>query len=150
MNFDFNDEQQAIERTARELLATRAGGEGLWDELCTLGWPGIAISEDHGGQGLGLVELVLLTERLGYACAPTPFLGTALAGLAIEQAGSAAQRERWLGDLAAGAVRGALALAGGDTLIPDAAPGKKTGGLLLLRVTDAAHNVVTFNLTQQR
>ena len=32
----------------------------LWAEICELGWPGIAIAEEHGGQGLGVVELVIL------------------------------------------------------------------------------------------
>ena len=37
-----------------------------------LGWPGIAVAEEHGGQGLGAVELAVLLEELGYACAATP------------------------------------------------------------------------------
>ena len=41
-----------------------------------LGWPGIAVAEEHGGQGLGAVELAILLEELGYAVAATPFLGT--------------------------------------------------------------------------
>ena len=40
-----------------------------------LGWPGIAIAEDDGGHGLGMVELVVLLEESGYACAPTALLG---------------------------------------------------------------------------
>ena len=35
-------------------------------------------------------------------------------------------------------------------LIPDAAAGKTPGGLLLLRVTDAAYNVTTFDLSRDR
>ena len=37
-----------------------------------LGWPGIAISDEYGGLGLGLVELVILAEELGYAVAGVP------------------------------------------------------------------------------
>ena len=83
MNFDFSDDQQAIKRTAKELLAERfkpervrelaeAGGydDDTWTELCELGWPGIFIGEEHGGQGLGTVELIILGEALGYALAP--------------------------------------------------------------------------------
>ena len=68
----------------------------LWRELGELGWPGIAVAEEHGGQGLGVVELAVLLEELGYAVAATPLLGTALAALAIEHAGTDAQRARWL------------------------------------------------------
>lgn len=129
MNFDFTDDQHEIKRTARDLLTKRStwekvreAGEGgryddeLWRELGELGWPGIAIAEEHGGQGLGVVELVILLEELGYACAPTPFLGSALAGLVIQAAGSAEQQARWLPGLAGGESRGAL---GAPGLIPD-------------------------------
>jgi len=131
MNFDFSDDQHEIKRTARDLLASRSAfaavraaaesGEpdpALWQELCALGWPGIAIAEASGGQGLGLVELAVLLEELGYAVAVTPMLGSVLAALAIEHGGDDAQRERWLPGLADGSVRGALGPAGG--LVPDA------------------------------
>lgn len=131
MNFDFTDDQQEIKRTARSLLAQRSTWErvrkhaeagtqddDLTAELAQLGWPGIAISEENGGQGLGMVELVILLEELGYACAATPFLGTALAGLMLEHAGSDEQKSQWLAKLASGEARGALGEAG--QLSPDA------------------------------
>ncbi len=110
MDFGFNDEQQEIKSTAREFLASRfkpekvrelaeAGSydDDLWGEICELGWPGIAIDEEHGGQGLGIVELAILCEEIGYACAPVPFLSNAIGGLILAGAGSDEQRERWLG-----------------------------------------------------
>jgi alkylation response protein AidB-like acyl-CoA dehydrogenase len=131
MRFTLSDDQQEIKRTGRDLLANRstfakvreAAEAGTYDdalarELGELGWPGIAVSEEHGGQGLGIVELAVLLEELGYACAPVPFLGSALAALAIEHAGSAEQQQRWLPGLASGELRGALGAA--DSLIPDA------------------------------
>jgi alkylation response protein AidB-like acyl-CoA dehydrogenase len=133
VHFEFTDEQEAIRATARELLGSRTGGDGLWHELCELGWPGITVAEEHGGQGLGLVELALLAEQLGYACAPTRFLGTILAALAIEHSGSARQRERWLPGLAAGETTGALALESAAELVPDATP-----EAVLVVVDDAA------------
>ena len=157
MNFDFSDDQHDIKRTARDLLTkrstwerVRAASEGgrnddeLWTELCSLGWPGIAVGEQHGGQGLGTVELVILLEELGYACAVTPFLGSALAGVAIQAAGSDAQRERWLPGLASGDLRGALGDArdGAGELVPDAAGADvvvlvEDGGLTLLEGSQA-------------
>jgi len=148
MNFDLSDDQQQIKRTARELLASRmpmervraAAEEGrddtdLFRELVELGWPGIAVAEEHGGQGLGVVELAALLEELGYACAPTPFLGTVLAALAIEHAGSSEQRERWLPALASGESTGALGVLrdGVAELVPDA-PG---AAVLVLADVDA-------------
>ena len=101
MNFDFTDDQQAIKRTANELLAARFKPERVrelaeagrydddaWKEMSELGWAGIFIDEEHGGQGLGIVELAILTEELGYALAPVPFLSNAAAGLALQFAGT--------------------------------------------------------------
>jgi alkylation response protein AidB-like acyl-CoA dehydrogenase len=136
MHFDFNDDQRDIQRTAREMLSTRSsfervraaaevGGydDGLWREVCELGWPGTAVDEAYGGQGLGLVELAVLLEELGYAVAVTPHLGSVLAALVIQSAGSDEQRERWLPGLASGERRGALAVVsdGVAELVPDGA-----------------------------
>jgi alkylation response protein AidB-like acyl-CoA dehydrogenase len=134
MDFGFNDEQQAIKETARDMLAKRSPlsavrtaaesrtyDDALWKEICDLGWPGIAIGDDHGGQGLGMVELAILCEELGYACAPSPFLANAIAGLFIEHAGSDEQRERWLPGIASGEQRGAAAFEPrSNEVVPDA------------------------------
>ncbi len=135
MNFDFTDDQQAIKRTAHDFLADRlkpdkrrelaeAGSydDGFWNEIAELGWPGIFIEEDHGGQGLGAVELVILQEELGYALAPTPFFSNAAAGFLIQQAGSDEQKERWLPGIASGEARGTVGVVsnGEAVLVPDA------------------------------
>ncbi|MFL5841517.1 MAG: acyl-CoA dehydrogenase family protein, partial [Thermoleophilaceae bacterium] len=93
MNFDFSDDQRAIKETAHELLGSRfklerlrelaeskSYAEEVWKEIAELGWPGIFIAEEHGGQGLGVLELVILLEELGYVLAPLPFLSNAAAG----------------------------------------------------------------------
>ena len=124
MDFGFTDDQREIQRTARELLAERARPERvrehaeagrtdevLWRELCELGWPGIAVAEEFGGQGLGRIELSILCEELGRALAPVPFLPSVLASTLIEHAGSPEQQERWLPGLASGEATGALGVA---------------------------------------
>src|SRR5215204_1916565 len=121
MNFDLNDEQQEIKRTAHEFLASRfkpekvreladadAYDDGLWNEISELGWPGIAIAEEDGGQGLGMVELAVLLEEAGIACAPTPLIGSAGAALVISAAGSDEQRSQWLPKLASGEATGSF------------------------------------------
>jgi alkylation response protein AidB-like acyl-CoA dehydrogenase len=121
MDFGFTDDQRDIQRTARDLLAERATSarvrehaeartvdEALWRELSELGWPGIAVSEEYGGQGLGQIELSILCEELGRSLAPVPFLPSALAATVIEQSGVQAQCERWLPGLASGETVGAL------------------------------------------
>ena len=135
MNFDFSDDQQAIKRTAKELLAERFKPERLrelaesrsydddtWRELSELGWPGIFVREEDGGQGLGTVELIILLEELGYALAPVPFLSNAAAGLVLQEAGSDEQKQRWLPGIASGEARGTLGIVqnGEAALVPDA------------------------------
>ena len=107
MDFDLTDDQKEIKRVARELLAARSSwakvreaaeaaeyDDALWQELRELGWPGIAVAEEHGGQGLGAVELAVLLEELGYACAATPFLSTAVAAAVIQAARHAPSSRR--------------------------------------------------------
>lgn len=118
MDFDLTEDQQEIKRVARDLLGARSTmarvreaaearryDDALWREVVELGWPGIAVAEEHGGQGLGAVELSVLLEELGYACAATPFLSTAVVAAVLQSAGTDRQRERWLPGLVSGEVR---------------------------------------------
>ena len=135
MNFDFTDDQQAIKRTARDFLADRVRPErlrehaeagtyddGLWREMAELGWAGIFLPEEHGGQGLGVLELAILLEEAGYALAPSPLLSNAAAGLVLLHAGTDEQRQRWLPGIAAGAALGTVGVVsnGAAPLVPDA------------------------------
>jgi len=153
MNFDFTDDQQAIKRTANELLAARFKPERVrelaeaerydddaWKEMCELGWAGIFIDEDHGGQGLGIVELVILMEELGYALAPVPFLSNAAAGLALQFAGTDEQKERWLPGIASGEARGTVGVLrdGEARLVPDA----DSADVIVLIALDGTTSVV--------
>jgi alkylation response protein AidB-like acyl-CoA dehydrogenase len=124
MYFDLTDEQQAIRSTAHDFLASRfksarmreiaASDGGLdasgWSEMAELGWTGLAVPEEWGGQGLGIVDLAVLFEEMGYALAPSPLLSNTVAGLALSLCGSDDQRERYLRPLAAGEKRGTPAL----------------------------------------
>jgi alkylation response protein AidB-like acyl-CoA dehydrogenase len=124
VEFELTDDQVAIQRTARDFLAAEYRPEKVrrlayesergftdegWARICELGWPALLVPEDHGGLGLGVVELALVQEELGAALAPSPFLSTVAAAALIDAAGSDAQRAAWLERLAAGAARGAVA-----------------------------------------
>ena len=148
MDFGLTEDQGVIQRTARELLAQRARpervrehaqaastDEALWRELCELGWPGIAVSEQHGGQGLGPIELSILCEELGRVLAPVPFLPSVMAATVIEQAGSEEQRERWLPGLASGELTGALGLAVDG--VAELVIGAREAGVIVLVEKDA-------------
>jgi alkylation response protein AidB-like acyl-CoA dehydrogenase len=138
MNFDLTDDQRAIQRTARDFLAAGYKPEEIrrlayetdrgftdegWQRICELGWPALLVDEEHGGLGLGVVELAVVQEELGAALAPSPFLSTIAAAALIADAGSDEQRARWLPGLAAGEARGTVAtLRDGDgwAAVPDA------------------------------
>ncbi len=77
-----------------------------------LGWPGIAVSEENGGQGLGIVELAVLLEELGYACAAVPFLSTAVAAAIIDRHGDGDLQRASAGAAARGDARGRRAARG--------------------------------------
>ena len=78
--------------------------------MAELGWTGLALPEEWGGQGLGIVELAVLFEEMGYALAPSPLLSNTVVGLALALCGSDEQSERYLRPLAAGERRGTPAL----------------------------------------
>ena len=84
MYFDLTDEQEAIKEAARGFLAKNYKSERIrelaesetgfddsdWQGMAELGWTGLALPEEWGGQGLGIVDLAVLFEELGYALAP--------------------------------------------------------------------------------
>jgi alkylation response protein AidB-like acyl-CoA dehydrogenase len=129
MYFDLTDEQQAIKSTAHDFLAARFKSERIreiaasesgfdesgWKEMAELGWAGLALPEEWGGQGLGIVELAILFEEMGYALAPSPLLSNTIVGLALAAGGSDEQKERWLRPLAEGELRGTPALIDADS-----------------------------------
>jgi alkylation response protein AidB-like acyl-CoA dehydrogenase len=134
MRFDLSEEQVAIKRAARDFLASRYDlrkvrelaetgnyDVNIWKEITGLGWPGLAIREEYGGQGLGVVELAVLLEEFGYSVAPSPFFSTAAAGLFLQGCGTDAQKKRWLPEIAAGRELATLGvLEDGSALVPDA------------------------------
>ena len=135
MNFGLNDEQREIQSTAREFLASRFKPEkvrelaesrtyddGIWKEISELGWPGIAVAEEDGGQGLGLIELVLIAEQPGYALAPTPLMSTWNAALCPRARAPMSSAQRWLPGVASGEALGAAAFDGRTegAVVPDA------------------------------
>ena len=139
MYFDLTDEQQAIKSTAHDFLASRFKSERIreiaasesgfdergWKEMAELGWAGLALPEEWGGQGLGTVELAILFEEMGYALAPSPLLSNTIVGLALAAAGSDEQRERYLRPLADGELRATPALVDAGS---GAEPGKFSMG----------------------
>jgi alkylation response protein AidB-like acyl-CoA dehydrogenase len=105
------DENIGIDRV-RDLMMGEEGFERrLWKEMADLGWTGLAIAEEHGGSGLGSVELGVLLEEMGRLVTPGPFFASAvLATTAIQEIGTGAQHSELLPGLAGGDVIATLAV----------------------------------------
>jgi acyl-CoA dehydrogenase len=125
VNFDFDDEHRELQRAARALLDdrctlgdVRAVFEGeqpydvdLWKAGVAMGWPGLTVPEEHGGLGLGHLELALLAEELGRALAPVPLSSSVYLGTeALLLAGTPEQQDRYLPRLASGELIATLAV----------------------------------------
>ena len=102
----------------RALAAARAlldaDAEALppyWPALAKLGWLGVHLPEEYGGEGYGLPELAVVLAELGRTVAPGPFLPTVLASAVVAEAGSAELRAVLLPGLAGGARAAAVGLA---------------------------------------
>jgi alkylation response protein AidB-like acyl-CoA dehydrogenase len=121
VDFTFSPEQQALRDSVREFLTAEASpafvrammddprgftDEG-WRAVATLGWPGLLVPDEHGGLGLGLVDLTVVLEEMGAVPFPGPFFSSAvLATIAARRLGAT----DLLSDLASGARRGTIAL----------------------------------------
>jgi alkylation response protein AidB-like acyl-CoA dehydrogenase len=125
MDFSLTPEQELLQETLRGFVAKecppqqvrkifdgdRQAVPALWKGLVEMGVAGLVVPEAHGGAGLELLELALVAEELGRGAVPVPFLGHALATLALVHGGSAAQQAKWLPRLAAGEAHASVALA---------------------------------------
>jgi alkylation response protein AidB-like acyl-CoA dehydrogenase len=125
MNFSFTEDQTLLRHAVRSALDehcrpahvrammedVRGYSPAVWTEMAKLGWLGLPFPEQHGGAGLGFVELALVLEEMGRAAYPGPYLATVvLGGLGVALGGSPAQKERWLPAIAAGHSRATAAL----------------------------------------
>ena len=100
----------AFDRVRRFANDPSDKGADIWAALTDFGLPGIVIPEEYGGLGLTLLDAALMSEALGRAVAPVPFLGVVLAPLALRLAGSSEQQGEWLPRLASGEVTAAVAI----------------------------------------
>ncbi len=129
MSILYDEGQQAIAENASRVLAAKSDKARLlalleqtgeidqtfWQCCIEQGWTGLAIPEEHGGLGLGLVELGIVAQACGTATAGAPFLTSNYgAGEALLQAGHFA----WLPRLASGEAIGAIAFAEGNEVLP--------------------------------
>ena len=90
---------------------SRGFDDSTWQKMAQLGWQGVAIAEEHGGHGLGFVDLTILLQEMGRRLLCAPFLSSVvLAAFAIEQGASEDQKSDLLSAIAQGKTRATLAL----------------------------------------
>ncbi|MFA7586780.1 MAG: acyl-CoA dehydrogenase family protein, partial [Novosphingobium sp.] len=106
----FLDKEHDFERRRHTATTETAVDPAVWQGLADLGLFMLPFAEGVGGAGLGPVEFGPAMEILGSRLVVEPVLpAILLAGGVLAHAGSAAQRDRWLGPLIAGEARFALA-----------------------------------------
>ncbi len=106
---EFCRNKSAIAAVRDRIVNVDTHDADLWQEMVELGWLGITVPEAHGGLGLGLAATVPVAEAMGRHLLGSPFLATTLAIQALTASASDAQQERWLPELASGAI-GTVAL----------------------------------------
>ena len=111
-----SEEEQMVKNLAREFLEAecppRLAREmekddlgyppELWRKMADLGWLGISLPEEYGGQGLSLTYLGLILEEIGRAIAPVPLHSTAVPALTIAREGTEEQRRELLPQVSRG------------------------------------------------
>jgi alkylation response protein AidB-like acyl-CoA dehydrogenase len=84
-------------RRIRALRFTEPGYDrDVWRQMCEMGWPGLLVSEELGGSGLGVQEFCALTEELGASLVPEPLIPAAFAAMLLpaDHLGSVLSGER--------------------------------------------------------
>lgn len=103
---------RCTESDVRRVMASDSGYDPqLWKQLAELGLPGLLIATEYGGVGLGAEELEAVSEEIGAALLPSPFLSSAaLTSTLIDAAGSEEDKQRLLPALADGSSIGTVAV----------------------------------------
>jgi len=100
----FFDEKQPLTQLRPHIAGTEdpyLGGErtgwydqATWREMIELGWHLLAVPEDAGGIGMGLVAAAAIQEEVGRAACPSPLTSTLQATFVLREAGSSVHLAR--------------------------------------------------------
>jgi len=107
----FCENESSIEYVRTMFEDERGFTDDVWAKMAEMGWMGMRIPESYDGLELGLLDLAVVLEEMGRGLTPGPFFSTVLlAAEAIMEAGNEEQKRRYLPGIAAGEVKGTLAL----------------------------------------
>lgn len=127
MNFDLTEEQQMLAATARRVgekygleywRALDATGEfpaEIWQAICDAGLCGVAVPEQYGGSGLGMLELAIAVENLcagggGVTLSQMFMLNPIFGGVTLSRLASPEQKAEMLPKLVSGELMFAMGL----------------------------------------
>ena len=107
MSLTLGESQAMIQKTARDFFAAecppsvvramerdeRGYPPHLWRQMAEMGWLGVTLPGEYGGQEASFTTLLVLLQEMGRAVVPSPFFSTVvLAGQLILRAGSEEQK----------------------------------------------------------
>jgi acyl-CoA dehydrogenase len=125
MAFELTPEERLIVEAVRELAGGPNGRahwreralandfpERLWSALADAGYLGLLVPEEHGGAGLGLVEMATLMETMGAEgmALLLMIVSTVMSTIALARHGTEEQKRRYLPGLAKGTTRFCFAI----------------------------------------
>lgn len=137
MDFRLSDEQKLIIDTARQVGshfgleywrehdARKAFPTEFWRSVCEAGLCGVALPTEHGGSGLGMLEMALIVETLaatggGSTIGQLFMINPIFGGVSLSKFGSPRLRDEWLPRIVSGEINCCMALtepdAGTNTL----------------------------------
>ena len=97
MDVLLTEEEQMVASSAREFLNGESSTAlvrkmeldpigyppALWAKCAEMGWPGMCLPEEYGGQALPLAYLGLVLQEVGRAVAPVPLHSTAVTAITL-------------------------------------------------------------------
>ena len=125
MDLNLTESQLILRKSAREFLAAecppslvkemesdpRGYPVELWRRIAQMGWLGVNVPEEYGGQEGAFIDLLVILHEMGRAALPGPFFSTAVVGgFSILEGASAAQKRALLPRLCSGELLLSLAL----------------------------------------
>ncbi len=110
MDLSPNEQQQQLKDVARDFVRREASRETLvamdregvtferelWRKAASLGWLGVAIPPEYGGEGTSLLDAAVIYEELGRGPVPGPFFDSSVLCAQIILAGGTEEQKRSL------------------------------------------------------
>jgi len=116
MDFGLSEDQRLLEQTLRSFLADRVPIERvralreadcpndreIWQGLAELGVTGMLVPTAQDGSGLSLLDAALVSQSLGHAVTPCPFLSSSVMSVVALRSLGKPEVEDWLAQIASG------------------------------------------------